>query len=92
MIDLLLYDINAASKWWQITALSQKRSLNWFIQNSWFIYEQARMGHWITQPIRSNPWIRSVFSVLLRDARNSSYGLNGTVVSRAENITKYRML
>ncbi len=91
MIDLL-YDINAASKWRQITALSQKRSLNWFIQNSWFVHEQARMGHWITEPILSNPWIRSVFSVLLRDVRNSSCGLNRTVGSRAENITKYRML
>ncbi len=30
----VLYDINAASKWWQITALSQK---NWFIQNRWFV-------------------------------------------------------
>ncbi len=91
MIDLL-YDINAASKWRQITALSQKRSLNWFIQNSWFAHEQVRMGHWITEPIRSNPWIRSVFSVLLRDACNSSCGLNRTVGSRAENITKYRIL
>ncbi len=51
-----------------------------------FHHEQARMVHWITEPIRSNPWIRSVFSVLLRDV------LNGTVGSRAENITKYSML
>ncbi len=46
----------------------------------------------ITEPIRSNPWIHSVFGVLLSDARNSSCGLNGTVSSRAENITEYRML
>ncbi len=35
-------------------------------------HEQARIGHWITEPIRSNPWIRSVFSMLLRDAHNSN--------------------
>ncbi len=83
MIDLL-YDINTASKWWQITALSQNRSLNSFIQNSGFVMN--KQGHWITRPIRSNPWIRPVF----RDARNSSCGLNGTEGSRAENITKYK--
>ncbi len=32
------------------------------------------MGHLITQPVRSNPWIRSVFSVLLRDVCNSNCG------------------
>ncbi len=41
MIDLL-YDINAAR--WQITALSQWRSLNGFIQQL-IRHEQARMGH-----------------------------------------------
>ncbi len=49
-------------------------------------HEQARMVHWTTELIRSNPTIRSVFSVLLRDARNSSCGLNGTVSSRAEKL------
>ncbi len=47
MIDLL-YDINAASKWRQITALSQKRSLNWFIQNlirSW-TSKNGPLNHW----------------------------------------------
>ncbi len=65
MIDTL-YDINAANKWWQITALSQKRSLSWFIQNSWFVMNKQE---WATESlnrfVQIPPWIRSVFSVLL---------------------------
>ncbi len=49
MIDRL-YDINAASKWWQICFITEA-----FIEpihSKQLIHlDQARMGHWITEPI-----------------------------------------
>ncbi len=85
----LLYEINVACNWWQITALSRKHPLNWFIQNSWFVMNKQEwpLNHW-TDSFKS----LDLFSLQCVDARNSSCGLSGTVDSSAAKITKYRVI